>query len=302
MRVCAIDVGTNTVNSLVADVSPEGLAVLADEERFARLGQGVDAAGRLAPDAMDRVVDRLAAAKATAEQYGAEQILIGATSASRDASNVDELQARVLRELELEYRVISGAEEARLSFLGALALVPHVSRAVVFDVGGGSTEIVSGERGQLPGFVRSLDIGTVRLTERHGAVPPVSPERQSSVRQTVHEALATIPPDVWARGPLVGTGSTAKVAAYVAGTDGAIPREPIQAARARLASLTPEAITTLAPDVMAGRADVMVAALILVEGLMEVAGADTFVSSAGGLRHGIALEAVNGSDEARPGV
>ena len=96
MRVCAIDVGTNTVQSLVADVTADGhLTVVADEERFARLGQGVDASKRLAPEAMDRAVGCLRAALDTARHHGADRVVIGATSASRDATNVDVLVARL---------------------------------------------------------------------------------------------------------------------------------------------------------------------------------------------------------------
>ena len=289
MRICALDVGTNTVNSLVADVTPGGLAVVADEERFARLGQGVDEAGRLAPDAMDRVVDRLAQAKQTAEKLGAERIVIGATSASRDASNVDELQDRVRRELGLDYCVISGEEEARLSFLGALAMLPDVPRAVVFDIGGGSTEIVAGERGAAPHAAQSLDIGTVRLTERYGAVPPVSAEVQASVRAEIARQLAAVPPEVWAHGPLVGTGSTARVVQRMG--PGALRLPAVRLIRRKLAALTPETITALAPEVMTGRADVMVSAMLLVEGVLEAAGTHTFHTTSGGLRHGLALEA-----------
>ncbi|OZC03573.1 hypothetical protein [Rubricoccus marinus] len=297
MRICAIDVGTNTVNSLVADLAHGRLVVLADDERFARLGQGVDRAGRLAPEAMDRVVDRLAQSLATARGLGVERVVIGATSASRDASNVGELQARVRDELGLDYAVITGADEARLSFLGALAMLPAVPRAVVFDVGGGSTEIASGARGAAPAFARSLNVGTVRLTERHGAVPPVDPGLDGSgplaaVAADVRAALAEIPPEVWVDGPLVGTGSTAKVIAHLAGGSD-VPLAQIRASRERLATLSPEAITALAPDVMTGRADVALSALVIVQTILEASGAERFVASAGGLRHGLALEAAS---------
>ncbi len=176
MRLCAIDVGTNTVMSVVADVAGGRLEVVADEERFARLGQGVDASGRLAPEAMDRVLDRLAGAAATAERLGAERVVIGATSASRDASNVADLQARVRREMGLDYRVISGAEEAEASFRGALALLPGLDAALVVDIGGGSTEVARGTRAAGVTDRQSVDVGSVRLTERHfGVRPPGAP-------------------------------------------------------------------------------------------------------------------------------
>ena len=124
MRVCAIDVGTNTVMSVVADVADDQLTVVADEERFARLGQGVDASGRLAPAAMDRVVACLGEALDTADRLGAERVVIGATSASRDASNVSDLQERVRQAYGVEYGVLSGEQEAEATFKGALALLP----------------------------------------------------------------------------------------------------------------------------------------------------------------------------------
>ena len=122
--------GTNTVLCLVANVHPDGrFDVLADEERFARLGERVDATGKLADAAMDRVLVCLAECKAVAERLDAKSIVIGATSASRDATNTDELISRVRAELALDYRVLSGDEEAKLSFRGALAMVPGVFKA-----------------------------------------------------------------------------------------------------------------------------------------------------------------------------
>ncbi|MDX1420174.1 MAG: hypothetical protein R3181_09420, partial [Rubricoccaceae bacterium] len=151
MRVAAIDVGTNTVLCLVADVEPGGrLSVVADEERFARLGEGVDATGRLTDAAMDRALDGLAASRATAARLGAERIVVGATSASREAANRDALAARVEATLGLRYRVLTGEEEARLTFRGTLALVPEVEEAVVLDIGGGSTEVGGGGAGGGP--------------------------------------------------------------------------------------------------------------------------------------------------------
>ncbi|HEX8385933.1 MAG TPA: exopolyphosphatase, partial [Rubricoccaceae bacterium] len=178
MRVCAIDVGTNTVQSLVADVTADGrLAVVEDEERFARLGQGVDASRRLAPEAMDRAVACLRAALDTAARLGAERVVVGATSASRDATNVADLVARVRRELGIEYRVLPGEAEAALSFRGALgrwADAPD-GPVVVVDIGGGSTEVALGTRAAGVTARVSLDVGSVRLTERHFSIRPPDP-------------------------------------------------------------------------------------------------------------------------------
>ena len=292
MRVCAIDVGTNTVVSVVADVADGRLDVVADEERFARLGQGVDAARRLAPEAMDRVVDRLAAAHATAERLGAERVVIGATSASRDASNVGELQSRVRDELGLDYRVISGAEEAALSFRGALALLPAIDEAAVVDVGGGSTEVVAGTRTGGVAYRTSLDVGSVRLTERHFAERPPAPPAVEAAEADVAAALATVDLDAVRGRPLLATGSVSKLVARLAGVGGAPPFVPaavLDEWRHRLLGLTPSEALALAPDRLRGREDVAATSVLILFAVVRALGAEGYVVTPGGLRHGLAL-------------
>lgn len=292
MRICAIDVGTNTVVSVVADVEDGVIAVLADEERFARLGQGVDASGRLAPEAMDRVLDRLVSAAATAERLGAERVVIGATSASRDAANVGELQDRVRETLGLDYRVISGVEEAALSFRGALAMLPAVDAATVVDIGGGSTEVVTGTRAAGVAFRTSLDVGSVRLTERHFAVRPPPESAVAAAEADVRRALEAVPSDAPAGLPLVATGSVARVLAHLSSADGAgVPYAAVAEWRARLLGLTPAEALAVAPDVLAGREDVVAAAVLVLETTMRTLGAEAYLATPGGLRHGLALQA-----------
>lgn len=294
MRICAIDVGTNTVVSVVADLEDGDLRVLADEERFARLGQGVDASGRLAPEAMDRVLDRLAEAVATAERLGAERTVIGATSASRDASNVGVLQARVRDELGLDYRVISGAEEAALSFRGALAMLPAVDAATVVDIGGGSTEIVTGTRADGVAFRTSLDVGSVRLTERHFAARPPPASAVQAAEADVQAALRAVSREAVDGLPLLATGSVARMLARLSGAEGEVLRVPYAAVaewRERLLRLTPADTLAIAPDVLAGREDVVAAAVLVLETVMRTLGMDAYVATPGGLRHGLALQA-----------
>jgi exopolyphosphatase/guanosine-5'-triphosphate,3'-diphosphate pyrophosphatase len=294
-RVAAIDVGTNTVLVLVADVHPDGrLDVVADEERFARLGEGVDATGRFTEAAMARVLDRLAAAKATAERLGAGRVVVGATSASRDARNAAVLAARVRDALGLGYRVLTGEEEARLTFLGALAMVPHLAEACVLDLGGGSTEVAAGRRGAGPAFRLSLDVGSVRLTERFfpSLPPPAAAVRAAAA--AVDAALARVPAAAVRGLPVVEGGGTARVLAALSEARGAAPVIPfadVRAWRGRLLAMRPEAVRALAPDVLAGREDVTGSALLILERVMHRLGARAFVAGSGGLRHGLALEA-----------
>ena len=287
MRLCAIDVGTNTVMSVVADVAGGQLEVVADEERFARLGQGVDASGRLAPEAMDRVVARLAEAVATAERLGAERVVIGATSASRDAENVGELQARVRQSFGLDYRVLTGEEEAEASFRGALALLPDLDAALVVDIGGGSTEVAQGTRADGVTARQSVDVGSVRLTERHFSQRPPSAESVAAARRDVESAYAAVAID--RAGAFVATGSVGRLLGRLAGSPETVRQSAVVAWRDRLLSLTPAEALAVAPDVLAGREDVAAAAVLCLAAALDRWGADAYVPTAGGLRHGLAL-------------
>jgi exopolyphosphatase/guanosine-5'-triphosphate,3'-diphosphate pyrophosphatase len=198
-RVAAIDCGTNSIRLLVADAEPgsDGRARLTDvhrETRIVRLGQGVDATGRFAAEAIERTRVALADYTAILRGAGAGRVRMVATSASRDAANRDDFFDMVRATLGAEAEVISGDTEARLSFTGAVGDLPAQDGPfVVVDVGGGSTEVVIGSRDGGVAVVlaaRSVDIGCVRITERclHSD-PPTSDER-AAARELAQSVLA----------------------------------------------------------------------------------------------------------------
>lgn len=198
-RVAAIDCGTNSIRLLVAELTPrhDGTIDLRDlhrEMRIVRLGQGVDATGRLAPEALERTRVALADYTIAARRKGVEKVRMVATSATRDASNRDEFFAMTRETLGVEAEVISGDEEARLSFTGAVGEQdPDDGPFVVVDVGGGSTELVLGTWNGREAEVlaaKSVDIGCVRITERtlHGD-PPTAAEI-TAARELAREVLA----------------------------------------------------------------------------------------------------------------
>ncbi|HXV94903.1 MAG TPA: Ppx/GppA phosphatase family protein [Pseudonocardia sp.] len=185
-RVAAIDCGTNSIRLLVADVttSSDGAVHLRDvhrEMRIVRLGQGVDASGVLAPEALERTRAALADYTAVLRRKGTERVRMVATSATRDAANREDFFGMVRSTLGTDAEVISGDEEAALSFVGAVGdLEPDDGPFVVVDVGGGSTELVVGDLVDGKASVRearSVDVGSVRITERclHGD-PPTAAE------------------------------------------------------------------------------------------------------------------------------
>ncbi|GII93247.1 Ppx/GppA phosphatase family protein [Sinosporangium siamense] len=193
-RVAAIDCGTNSVRLLVADIEGDGLTELSRRMEIVRLGQGVDRTGRLAAEALDRTFTAMRDYAKVIAQHDAEAVRVVATSATRDAANRDEFVAGVKEIFGVEPEVVTGAEEARLSFVGATkdlvaAGVPAPSPYLVVDIGGGSTEFVVGA-GDVDGAL-SVDIGCVRLTERHlkAAGDPPPAEAVAAVAADIDAAL-----------------------------------------------------------------------------------------------------------------
>jgi exopolyphosphatase/guanosine-5'-triphosphate,3'-diphosphate pyrophosphatase len=194
-RVAAIDCGTNTIKLLVADIDREAGTQdsLVREMRIVRLGQDVDRTGRLAEEALARVFAAIDEYARIIADRDVEEVRFVATSASRDADNADVFARGVRSRLGVRLEVVSGDEEAQLSYDGATRALPVVPFPVaVLDIGGGSTELIVGSG---PGQVvaaRSLDIGSVRLTERlMPSDPPTSSELEAATR-VVDEALDTL--------------------------------------------------------------------------------------------------------------
>ncbi|MFD8225102.1 exopolyphosphatase [Streptomyces massasporeus] len=197
-RVAAVDCGTNSIRLLVADADP-ATGELVDLDRrmtIVRLGQGVDRTGRLAPEALQRTFAACREYAAIIKEHGAERLRFVATSASRDAENRDEFVRGVLDILGVEPEVISGDQEAEFSFTGAtkeLAGSDHLQKPyLVVDIGGGSTEFVVGD--DRVRAARSVDVGCVRMTERHlvrdGVVSdPPSEEQIAAMRADIEAAL-----------------------------------------------------------------------------------------------------------------
>ncbi len=221
MRIAVVDIGTNSTRLLIADVDPDSGDVDELERRttVTRLGQGVDATGQLAPEAMERVFATLAAYREAIDAHEVQRTTAVLTSAARDAANGAEFTQHVQDDYGLTARTISGEEEARLTFLGATAERDPEAPApvVVIDIGGGSTELVVGS-GQQVDFYASTQAGVVRHGERHIASDPPQPRELQALAQDAAAIFAqAVPDEVRSQAKAaIGVGGTATSLAAIA--------------------------------------------------------------------------------------
>ena len=266
-HLAAIDVGTNSVRLYVADASGVTPVQLDRDLVITRLGEGVDRSGRLGAEPLRRTVAAVADYHRRATALGAERIRIAATSAVRDASNRDEFLAAVREATGSDGEVLTGDEEARLSFLGATAELSDGAPFLVLDIGGGSTEFVVGDR--VVDKAISLDVGSVRLTERHVRHDPPVVMEIESLRGEADAAAAEAKRVVGGSArTLVGVAGTITTVAAAALNLSGYDRDAIHHARltasrvrsvaARLAAMTSEERRSL-PAMPRGREDVIVA-------------------------------------------
>jgi exopolyphosphatase/guanosine-5'-triphosphate,3'-diphosphate pyrophosphatase len=309
--VAAIDCGTNSIRLLVADVDPATgrLVDVLRRMEVVRLGEGVDRTGRLSDAALARTFAATEDYAADLTRLGAHSVRFVATSASRDAANRADFVAGVRARIGVEPEVVTGAQEARLSFDGATREIagPAPGPYLVLDIGGGSTEVVLGA--SRPEAALSIDVGCVRLTERHLRSDPPTAEEVGAARADVRAALdrveATVP--IGEAGTVVGlAGSVTTVAAIALGLSrydpsaihlSSIATTQVHAITARLLAMG-RAERAALPVMHPGRVDVIGGGALVLDVIMErvgqLAGLDRLLVSEHDILDGIAWSQVAG--------
>jgi exopolyphosphatase/guanosine-5'-triphosphate,3'-diphosphate pyrophosphatase len=299
VRVAAIDVGTNSTRLLVAEDQAGGFRPLDRRLTITRLGQGVDERRRLDPEALERTLATIADYVATCGEYGVSTLRVTGTSAVRDARNRDEFFAAVRALTGKEPELLSGEQEARTTFLGAVSdLIDDETRLVV-DIGGGSTELILGTTE--PSALVSLDIGCVRMYEKHLFSDPPEPRELESLRAEVGDSLrdAAVRLNVPSGTLLVGVaGTVTQLATLKAGVPvydpdvthhAVLSHGDIRMLARRLASLPYEKrarIKGLDP----GRVDVIVAGAAILQSVMETYDAPEVLVSEKDILDGLVLD------------
>ena len=302
-RVAAIDCGTNSIRLLIADISGGKFKEVLRDMEIVRLGQGVDENKSFHPDAINRTLAAVEKFQNQLAGKGVEKIRFCATSATRDAANRDLFIDGVRQILGVEVEVIPGEEEARLSFNGATKeLLQSDAPFLVVDIGGGSTEFVYGNKEVE--FAKSVDIGCVRMSERHLKSQPVE---MSQVAQAIIDIDKAI-----AQAAAVVPISTAKTLVAVAGTAttiaaaaleletydryaihlSRIPAEKVHKVSAAFQAMTKSEISKLG-FMHPGRVDVITAGSLVLSRVMAATGATEFVASESDILDGMAWSLIN---------
>jgi exopolyphosphatase/guanosine-5'-triphosphate,3'-diphosphate pyrophosphatase len=305
-RVAAIDCGTNSIRLLIAE--PDGAGGLKDLERrleVVRLGQGVDATGEFHPDALQRTfaaVDEYAELIKKAE-VPAENVHFVATSATRDVKNREALFAGTKERLGVLPDVISGETEARLSFNGALSRVtPEGEPVLVMDIGGGSTELITGSvAGDLYSAI-SLDVGSVRVTERFLKQNPVADVDLARAAAYVDELLAECGVEFGSIGTWIGVaGTVTTLAGVYLGLEhydrervhgAVIPLPSVEELLDQLAAMTVDQIRAL-PSMHPGRADVITGGALVEARIAARLNVEYLIVSESDILDGIALQLID---------
>ena len=311
-RVAVIDCGTNSLRLLVTDIDGDLQRDVDRRLEIVRLGQGVDRTGRFAPEALARTLAVVEKYAALMDTLGVDRVRMVATSASRDVLDRGAFASDVRAVLGIEPEVISGEEEARLSFAGATRGLPSSlpTPYLVVDIGGGSTELASGTTAV--DTACSIDIGCVRLSERHFGSDPPRPAEIETARAEIEagldEAMSVVP--IPAAGSLVGlAGSVTTVAAIQLGLT---EYEPAAVHRARVPASAVRDISerllaashaqrAAIPVMHPGRVDVIAAGALVLRCVTDRARVDEVIASEADILDGIAWELAQHADRLPPG-
>ena len=308
-RLATIDIGTNTVLLLISEWKRHHLQVVFDATGFVRLGEGMDASGNVGDAALERLRSVLSSHMSFVRSHGVRDIIVTGTSASRDAADANRIRSVVREETSTDLTILSGEEEAQATFDGAVCgmkgfdskwdAMSGDSLVTVIDIGGGSTEVVQGSMATLEiSFIRSLEMGSVRMTERFLGDQPATLSGMEQARahfaKMLESDLVGIEPS---RLNIGASGTPIMMALLVKGLisldeiqgDSHLLVSEIAAWSRRLFTLDRKGVLALAPTNMKGREDVFPAGILMLMMCLQHLKAEQLYVSPFGVRHGVAI-------------
>ena len=298
MNVGIVDIGTNTILLLVAQIDEAGrITPLVYEQRTPRLGKGVDARRELRADAIQRALAVLGEYKEMMSGVQLSGVVVAGTSALRDARNGDEFAELVKKTIGCELEILSGEEEAFWTYKGAVSGIPVIGQACVIDVGGGSTELTLGNALTI-NSTRSLDLGAVRLTERYFHHDPPTPTELWYATGHIREQLAALDGVHLGSPTVIAVAGTATSLAMLdqgirrfhlqAVTNYVLRQHAVETLLRQLCDMPSLHIADLSA-IMDGRSDVITAGTLILREIMSYFGFSQVIVSERGVRYGLAL-------------
>jgi exopolyphosphatase/guanosine-5'-triphosphate,3'-diphosphate pyrophosphatase len=298
----SIDIGSNTVLLLVGEVRGKQVIALNEQQAAPRLGRGVDANNYLHADAVERVIEALLRFRTYLEREYAniEDVKVVATSAVRDAQNREDFVKRVQQKTGFAVQVLSGNEEAQMMYRGAKSVLSRQAQSsTVIDIGGGSTEITAGTGEEFEDFV-SLNMGSVRFTERYFNENPPAEDEIHDCREAVKRMLGNLSGRFKAKNNLIGIAGTVTSLAMIDAGIKTYQTEKLNGWELGLSGISQyvsdfsrqskKKLLDRYPNILKGRAEVILAGLIILETFMDEYDFQTLITSTGGIRHGALLE------------
>ncbi len=305
MRISSIDIGTNTILLLIVEAKGgKIIKVLHDEQVIARLGKGVDEHRIITSETANRVAEFLYSYRGTSHKYRSEKIIAVGTSALRDASNKREFCDEMLQKTGIDIEILSGDDEAEWTYRGALGDTGNEGQNfTVLDIGGGSTEIISGTSKTLSQKA-SLNVGCVRLTERFLRTSPPTLQEISECQSFVRSNLSTVDLTQSKNSRVIGVAGTLTTLAAIhrrlthydpSKVEGCVlEREVVMLIFDQLKINTHEEMMRV-PQISPGRADIVLAGMIILLEFMKAASLSEITVSDRGLRYGIILRELQGT-------
>jgi len=301
MNIASIDIGSNTVLLLIADISQSSTEVktILNKYEAPRLGRGLKKDGNIADESILKLMSVLKSYKKIIDEYKCEKVLCTATNAMRVAKNSDQIIKEVKQKYDIEINVISGYHEAELSYWGAATTLPGISTKIVMDIGGGSTEIIYGRDSEII-YKNSFPIGAVNTTEEFISNYPASEieikDLQRSVQNTFNELEDIVPKKI----PLIAVaGTPTSLSAINLGLEKYVGNEVegsllsldvINNFIKEFSKITPEEILKRYGDFLRGREDVILAGTFILKTVCEITGNKEVFVSGRGIRYGSVVD------------
>ncbi len=299
MTAASIDIGSNTVLLLLAEIGNGKIRVIRDVQRVPRIAAGLSPGEKMSEPSEARLMTILNEYFSLIEQYRCERIFISATSAFRKASNGPEIKASIERLFGTEVKIVSGDEEAELSFLGTLDYGISGKHRLVIDIGGGSTEIIYGRNTEID-FRKSFDVGVVSLTDKFFNAGKPTNSDLISADNFIREIFSVLPPSGYAPTNTVALAGTPLALQCIKKGISSLDDESIEGSvllysevsefRGYLSGFSPEELLIKYPDILKGRADLILSGTCILLVIMEILRIDKIIVSAKGVRYGALIK------------